>query len=98
MSVYILQKEETDWFGRKTCYYIHDDFDNGNHSIVTTRYEAEAKRYYSSDDASKMACRIINVYGCVCRVIRIDSQGGQHGTVEIEKVGNGRMAERYTQT
>jgi hypothetical protein len=73
MSVYILQKEETDWFGRKTCYYIHDDFDNGNHSIVTTRYEAEAKRYYSSDDASKMACRIINVYGCVCRVIRIDS-------------------------
>ena len=44
MSVYILQKEETDWFGRKTCYYIHDDFDNGNHSIATTRYEAEAKR------------------------------------------------------
>ena len=51
----------------------YDDFDNGNHSIATTRYEAEAKRYYSSDDASKMACRIINVYGCICRVIRIDS-------------------------
>lgn len=54
MSVYILQKDEVDFFGNKTAYYIHDDFSNGGHSVVKTRYEAEAKRY-TLDDAMTMA-------------------------------------------
>lgn len=72
MSVYILQKDEVDFFGNKTSYYIHDDFSNGGHSVIKTRYEAEAKRY-TLDDAMTMARRIKNMYGDIYRCLRVDS-------------------------